>query len=46
GVPGLPHFGHNGSVTWNITHACADTQDLYLEQFDPAHPGRYRTPDG
>jgi penicillin amidase len=46
GVPGLPHFGHNGSVTWSITHGCADTQDLYIEEFDPARPGWYRTPDG
>ena len=46
GVPGLPHFGHNGSVTWSITHGCGDTQDLYLEEFDPARPGWYRTPDG
>lgn len=46
GVPGLPHFGHNGSVTWSITHGCADTQDLYVEEFDPARPGWYRTPGG
>ena len=46
GVPGFPHFGHNGSVAWNITHTSADYQDLYVEQFDPAEPGRYRTPDG
>ena len=46
GVPGFPHFGHNGQVAWAITHGAADTQDLYLEQFDPARPGWYRTPDG
>src|SRR6185437_11071897 len=46
GVPGLPHFGHNGHVAWNITHAMADTQDLYIEWFDAAEPARYRTPDG
>ncbi len=33
GVPGFPHFGHNQSVAWSITHAAADTQDIYLEQF-------------
>jgi penicillin amidase len=46
GVPGFPHFGHNGTVTWSITHGCADTQDLYIEEFDVARPGWYRTPDG
>ncbi len=46
GVPALPHFGHNGHVAWNITHAMADTQDPYIEQFDPAEPTRYRTLDG
>jgi penicillin amidase len=46
GVPGLPHFGHNGHVAWNITHAMADTQDLYIERFDAAETTRYLTPDG
>jgi penicillin amidase len=46
GVPGFPHFGHNGQVAWAITHAGADTQDLYLEWFDENRPGWYRTEDG
>ncbi|HLX50244.1 MAG TPA: penicillin acylase family protein [Streptosporangiaceae bacterium] len=46
GVPGFPHFGHNGQVAWAITHASADTQDLYLEQFDETRPGWYRTENG
>jgi penicillin G amidase len=46
GVPGFPHFGHNGHVAWAITHASADTQDLYLEWFDTGRPGWYRTEDG
>jgi penicillin amidase len=46
GVPGFPHFGHNGHVAWAITHAGADTQDLYLEWFDEDRPGWYRTEDG
>ncbi|HEY2443803.1 MAG TPA: penicillin acylase family protein [Streptosporangiaceae bacterium] len=46
GVPGFPHFGHNGQVAWAITHASADTQDLYLEWFDESRPGWYRTEDG
>jgi len=43
GLPGFPHFGFNGSVTWAITHADADNQDLYIERFDG---DRYLTEDG
>jgi penicillin G amidase len=43
GLPGFPHFGHNGSVAWAITHGDADTQDLYLERFSGE---RYQTPSG
>ncbi|MCP5152585.1 MAG: penicillin acylase family protein [Ectothiorhodospiraceae bacterium] len=46
GVPGFPHFGHNGSVAWNITHTQADYQDLFVERFDTDAPGRYRSGDG
>lgn len=46
GVPGFSHFGYNGNVVWNITNVGADFQDLYVEQFDPEQPGRYRTADG
>lgn len=31
GVPGLPHFCHNGTVAWGITSAMADYQDLFVE---------------
>lgn len=41
GLPGFPHFGHNGQVAWSITHTGADTQDLFVERFDPANPNRY-----
>lgn len=34
GVPGFPHFAHNGRVAWCVTHAFADIHDLYLERFD------------
>ncbi len=37
GVPGFPHFGHNDTVAWCITHAMADDQDLY--QFAGSPPG-------
>lgn len=32
GVPGVQHFGHTGDVAWGITHAVADTEDLYREE--------------
>jgi penicillin G amidase len=43
GLPGFPHFGFNGTVGWAITHADADSQDLYLERFSGE---RYLTEDG
>jgi penicillin G amidase len=33
GVPGWPHFGHNASVSWCVTHAMIDNQDLFVERF-------------
>ena len=33
GVPGFPHFAHNGRVAWCVTHTFADIHDLYLERF-------------
>jgi penicillin amidase len=32
GVPGFPHFAHNASVAWCITHGMADDQDLFVER--------------
>ncbi len=46
GFPAFPHFGFNGAVGWNITHAMADAQDLYAEIFDTGHPSRYLTEHG
>ncbi len=34
GVPGFPHFAHNGSVAWCVTHAFMDIHDVYVERFD------------
>jgi penicillin amidase len=45
GFPAFPYFGNNGLMAFNITHGQADYQDLYLEQFDPDDPTRYRTED-
>ena len=36
GVPGFPHFMHNGQVACCVTHAFVDLHDLFLEQFDAA----------
>ncbi|KJS28850.1 MAG: hypothetical protein VR64_22700 [Desulfatitalea sp. BRH_c12] len=42
-MPGSPLIvaGHNQAVAWGITFAYIDNQDLFLERFDPARPGRY-----
>lgn len=45
GVPGFPHFAHNGRVAWCVTHAFADIHDLFVEQFRD-DGARYRTPEG
>ncbi|MCZ6626671.1 MAG: penicillin acylase family protein [SAR324 cluster bacterium] len=42
GMPGFPHFAHNAHVAWSITHGQADYQDLFIEQFNPEQPARYR----
>ena len=41
GLPGFPHFGHNDSVAWCITHTGADYQDLFVERFQEGDPLRY-----
>lgn len=45
GIPGVV-IGHNDRIAWGVTNFWADVQDLYVEQFDPAHPARYRAGDG
>lgn len=32
GCPGFPHFGHNEKVSWCVTHAGSDYQDLFIEK--------------
>ena len=39
GCPGFPHFGHNSRVAWCVTHAGADYQDLYVENFRDGERG-------
>ena len=47
-APGLPGvvIGHNDQIAWGYTNVGPDVQDLYVEQFDPANPRRYKTPSG
>ncbi|MEX2445781.1 MAG: penicillin acylase family protein [Dehalococcoidia bacterium] len=45
GVPGIA-IGHNARVAWGITAGMADVSDCFVEELDPASPGRYRTPGG
>ncbi len=42
GLPGFPHFGHNGPVAWCVTHTSADYQDLYIERFNDADASLYQ----
>lgn len=45
GAPGVV-LGHNENFAWGATNVGPDVQDLYLEEFDPNNPSRYKTPDG
>src|ERR1700731_2867459 len=45
GVP-LVVIGHNERIAWGFTTTTSDVEDLYIEKVDPAHPGRYLTPQG
>lgn len=47
-MPGIPLVlvGHNERISWGITLAFTDCEDLYLEKFDPQSPTRYQTPSG
>ncbi len=47
-LPGLPFvvLGRTPTAAWGFTNTGPDTQDLYLEQLNPANPKQYRTPTG
>jgi penicillin G amidase len=40
GTPGIV-IGHNQHIAWGITNAVSDTQDLYIEKFNPQNPHQY-----
>ncbi len=47
-LPGLPLvvLGRTDRIAWGFTNTGPDTQDLFVEQFDPKNPNRYKTPTG
>jgi penicillin amidase len=47
-TPGAPVvvLGHNDRIAWGFTSTNADVEDVFVEQMDPADPGRYVTPQG
>lgn len=40
GVPGIV-IGHNDRIAWGVTNFGGDSQDLYLEEINPANPQQY-----
>jgi penicillin amidase len=47
-IPGVPGVvsGRNDKIAWGLITLKADVQDLYLEQFSPQMPGKYKIPSG
>ncbi len=45
GVPGIVN-GRNDRIAFGLTSLKVDVQDLFLEQFSPQFPGKYKTPTG
>lgn len=47
-LPALPFvvLGRNRDIAWGFTNTGSDTQDLFVEQIDPADSSRYRTATG
>jgi penicillin G amidase len=43
-LAGVPYVlvGHNNHIAWGATLSFADVEDLFVERFDPADPGRYQ----
>ncbi|HXZ04889.1 MAG TPA: penicillin acylase family protein, partial [Ktedonobacteraceae bacterium] len=40
GTPGIV-IGHNQYISWGVTNAISDVEDLYLEKFNPNNPYQY-----
>ncbi len=47
-IPGVPGVmcGRSDKIAWGVVALKADVQDLYLEQFSPQMPGKYKIPTG
>lgn len=43
-IPGLPliQIGHNRHISWGITLAFTDIQDVFAEEFNPENPKQYK----
>ena len=40
GTPGIV-IGHNQHITWGVTNAISDVEDLYIEKFNPQNSNQY-----
>ncbi len=47
-LPGAPVFvlGQNDSISWGLTTAESNVQDLFIETVDPRDPSKYLAPEG
>jgi penicillin amidase len=47
-IPGVPGVmcGRSEKIGWGLVALKADVQDLFLEQFSPQMPGKYKVPEG
>jgi penicillin G amidase len=47
-IPGVPGVisGRSDKIAWGLTALKVDVQDLFLEQFSPQMPGKYKVPTG
>ncbi|MFV0360074.1 penicillin acylase family protein [Tropicimonas sp.] len=47
-IPGIPGIlsGRSQDLGWGLTYSYADTQDLHIEELNPADTEEYRTPGG
>jgi penicillin amidase len=43
-LPGLPlvMVGHNDNIAWGMTLAYTDSEDLFIEKFNPDNPAQYQ----
>ncbi len=46
-IPGIPMVmvGHNSFLSWGMTLAYTDAEDIFVEKFDPKNPSKYKFQD-